>query len=707
MIRFFLKISVLLLLFANHSYADNHRFVIFPFTDEKPATINSWAKYAVSELCFLKMHSLQEINVLEPLNLFLIDSTAYKMDNDSILERHQECWKWDVAVGGSFTVANDTLNLNVKVYWKTAKHENLKIEMRLADNTDNLESIAAALIFRILSAVKISITESDSAYIMKKNYDVPHAFKTCAQGMGFEMHGQNDAAVTAYSRAVELDHDCAYALCNLSNLYNKNGNFNAAMKGYSQVSGCKYRNNYTIAMAANFMVDKAVPSEALRFIDNQKSVLEKSADGMLAIGKGYLAQGEYHRATAILTQALAAGASDLEIQFTLGNAYLLSAEYQKAISMFNELVRFHPDNLRYYSSLGAAFRNSGSLMEAGMILESALRIDPDNVTILIDLAHTYFDLKWYQRSRQLLQKAIDIDPELEIAYVNLGVVYWFEGRKNDARKSFGRAAQVPLSKRASWNNLGNIFSIEGKNRKAIRAYRKADKAGKKNAVVQYNMAVSYMKSGRANKAIEHFNELLRLAPDRIDILLRVAELAGNEGHYSEALSYYRKILEIYPYHREAINNYVALLCKNGNVKDAVKPIELYLENFPTDKDMILLLCSVYYKMGWFEVAAMKYGSIIREFPDVNEGYRGIARCMYDMIIHKGAKNYDETIYALKQASEHSPADPEMDIHAGDLYLEYKHYKDLAIEHYERALAKTDSIKIKRMINDKIEKAREM
>ncbi len=703
--RFFLKVWFVIAVMLTQSFADSQRFMLFPFTDERPEIFNNWARYAIPELCFVKLHLVQSVDVWDPRVLFQIDSSAYMMDNDSILIRHQKRWKWDIAIGGSFQIQNDTIYIQAKVLWATGKQANLKTEQHFSYPVEHIETLANLLVYNALSTANVSLTKADSVLIERKIFNSQDAFRTCVQGLGFEMHGLYDAAVTAYSRAVELDPDCAYALANLSNLYERSGNFDAAMRGFSGVAECKYKDDFTIARAANFMVDNLVPLQAVRYVDNLKSALEKTATGKLAIGKRYIVQGEYQRGFATLTQALAMGQSDLEIQFTLGNAYLLAGEYKRAIDVFNELIKYHPDNLRYYSSLGAAYRNSGSLMESSTILESASKIDPLNTTILIDLAHTYFDLKWFDRARQLLQKVIDIDPELDIAYVNLGVVYWFEGNRAESRNSFERASLVPVSKRASWNNLGNIFSIEGNNRKAIRAYNKADKSGTKNVVVQHNLAISYIKAGKYKKAIERYNELLRLAPERFDIRLQVAQLTEKAGRYDEAETHYRKMLEIYPYHREAIYKYIRVLERNKRIKEAVKPVELYLENYPTDKDMMVQLCEVYYKMEWYEVAIMKYNFIIRDFPDAEDGYLGVARCMYDMIKLKNASNYDDAIYALKQASEHAPNNYLPDMMAGDLYFEYKKYSELAVEHYNKAMSRTDDEKIKKMIKSRMAKVK--
>jgi tetratricopeptide (TPR) repeat protein len=701
MTTIFRKSTLFLLFLILVTYADSYRFVFFPFREEKPSGLCDWVRYALPELCFLKLHSITGINVWDPVTLFQIDSSAYLMKNDSLLIKHKNRWEWDIAIGGDFTVDNDTLRVKTNVYWATGKQDDLKMELKFISDLENVDALCNELVFRVFNIVKYDLKKDDSIAIRKKHFSNPDAFKTFSHGLGFEMQGDNNAAVTAYNRAVELDPDFSYAWCSLSNLYDKNGYYDLAFKGFSHVPDCKYKDNYTIAAAADFMIEKSVPSLAYKYIEAHNAELEKTAEGKLVIGKEYLALGEYQRAFAVLTQAIAAGPSNLEIHFTLGNAYLLAGEYKKATDLFNELVKYHPENLRYYSSLGAAYRNSGSLMESSMILESALKIDPQNTTILVDLAQTFYKLKWYQRARQLLQKAIDIDPKLDIAYVNLGVVYWFEGRKDEARRSFERAATVPISQRASYNNLGNIFSLEQNGRKAIKAYSKADKFGKKNVTVQYNLAIAYQKAGKLKKAVYYYNELLRLSPDRVDIMLQAALLTEKLGRFSDAESYYRKILDFYPYHRETIYNFVRIQSRDKRFKEAVKPVETYLEHFPSDKDMLVLLCNIYLDMGWYEVAIMKYNFIIRDFPEAAEGYWGVARSMYDMIMFKNAKNYDQTIYALKLASDHSPENPEPDILAGNLYLDYKNYKDLAIEHFEKALARSKNEKEKRAIREKI------
>ncbi len=701
MIKLWIKSSFFILGFIFITNSDNLRFAIFPFSDEKPSELNEWARYAIPQLCFIKLHSLSGINVWDPVALFQIDSVAPSMDDDSLLLLHKNRWQWDVLIGGAFHIDEDTLKIKTNVIWASGKQENLKMELKFNAKVNEFDSISTALVMKVLSVIKHGITKDDSITIKKRLFTTKNAFQTYALGLGYEMHSDFNSAVTAYNRAVEIDPDFAYAWCSLSNLYDKSGRYDSALKGFQQIQNCKYKDELTIAKAADYYIDRTAPAIGLKYVDDNKNYLDKTAEGQCAMGKGYLAQGEYQRAFALLTKAVASGPSNLDIQFTLGNAYLLAGEYRKASDIFNELIKNNPYYLRYYSSLGAAYRNSGRLMESSMILEAALKIDPNNTMIMIDLSNTYFKLKWYQKARQLIQHAIDLDPQLDIAYVNLGVVCWYEGLRVDAERNFDYASKIAVTQRASLNNLANLYILEDNYRKAIKLYKKANKSGKKNAVVQYNLAEAYLKTGQLKKAIYYLNEYLRLSPERIDILLQAALLAEKVNRLSDAESYYHKILELYPYHRLALSNYVKILAAKKRFQEAVKPVENYLDHFPTDKDMLVLQGRIYYDMGWYEVAIMKYNFITRDFPDAAEGYCGVAKCMYDLVRFKNASNYDQTIYALKQASEHDPDNPEPDLLAGTIYYDYKHYREFALEHFEKALSRSRNVKEQQIIRTKI------
>lgn len=131
----------------------------------------------------------------------------------------------------------------------------------------------------------------------------------------------------------------------------------------------------------------------------------------------------------------------------------------------------------------------------------------------------------------------------------------------------------------------------------------------------------------------------------------------------------------------------AILRGQKRFKEALEPIEAYLNDFPNNKTALLLQAECYYAMQWYEVAAMKYQAIIRDFPDSWEGYLGLGKVFFDAIQFKNAHDYDKAIYYLKMASDKNAATPEPDYLIGVLYLDYKHYRELALDHLRKALGR--------------------
>jgi tetratricopeptide (TPR) repeat protein len=207
-----------------------------------------------------------------------------------------------------------------------------------------------------------------------------------------------------------------------------------------------------------------------------------------------------------------------------------------------------------------------------------------------------------------------------------------------------------------------------------------------------------------SEASQFFDEVLRMSPDRLDVLSIQARIAEQRNKDADAERYYRKILELSPNNDDAINRLVRILTKQKHLKEALEPIESYLNNFPNNKQMLLMQAGLYDAMEWYEVAIMKYQNIVRDFPESKDGYLGLGKSMFNSIRYKKAKDYDKAIYYLKIASDKNAEDPEPDFIIGTLYWEYKHYRELAIDHWKKALARPIDEKLRKELNNLIEKA---
>ena len=678
--------------------------VVFPLVNRLSDPLHSWIAYAIPDNFARKLGEIDGIRVWDPLFMFQTDSSGWHMHSDSILLVHSNRWEWDAAVGGTYSVAGDSITIQLRIIWVTGTRQPVGMDLQRTAHLKECPSLCTALLLQTCSLLHLELTHDDSVRIEKPSRVLPDAFYTYCAGYGFEMNRRYAEALTAYNRAVQIDPDFTLAWCRMGLIYSQTGKMREAVTILKRVMKNRTRTPQASAMAAEFAVDELDAAEAFRFIDKSRSGLEKSAEGLTVIGRQYLYAGEYQRAIASFRRAIAWGTVNLDAEFLLGVAYLMSAEYLVATDLFNRLISIRPDYLRYHVLLGAVYRKSGRLMESLSVLEVARKKEPDNTTVLIEMAHTCFELGWYRKAGQLLEQALQLKPDQNDILVDLGIVYWHEKRFADAQMFFKKAGNQVDGAMASFVNTGNISLYSGNVKAAIAAYRKADRSGEKNPAIQYNLAMAYLAAGNVKKAAHYLDELLMQTPGRIDLLLQRARLAQKLGKDEDAEVAFHRVLENDPYDDNAVEGLVRLLLSHGRYEEAVYRIESYLEAKPARADFMLLLADAYLAQGWYEVAITRYRRIVKDFPDYGAGYLGVGRCMYAMIMDKKTGFVDEALYALKQASSIIPGNPQPYILMGDLYMEVKGYRDMAVEQWRKALTLSSNAQEKRGISRKIDNA---
>jgi tetratricopeptide (TPR) repeat protein len=699
-----IRILFLILLFSQITAASVRiNVAALPLKNESGNEMFDWISYSLPEVLYRKAQLIEGLKIWDPVFLIQTDSNSTQLINDSLFSVHRNRWQWDAAISGKYTVINDTVWIRLQVIWYTGKDEMIKMEIKGESALQNMQLLFSNLSLKVFSLIQFPLSTTDSICI-NHVLNVPSiCFQTYFSGYSSEVQGDYSGAITAYNRAIEIDPHFETGICRLAKLYANSGNYERAMGLFEQIGG-SISDPLVVADVANFFIEAKPISDASGYVDSKKKYLEMSATGLKAIGSLFIAMGEYQRALSFLTKAVAAGPGDLEVEFTLGMAYLSTGDNSMAIDIFNRLIRFRPNYLRFYSSLGAAHRNAGRLMESSMVLQTALKMDPHNSTILIDLAQTYSQLLWYQKAAQLLLQAHEYSPTNFDVIVNLGVVYWHLGNKVEAEKWLSCASENQSTRQSSLVNFGNLSFTDGNVKKAIKLYRKALKSGKNNETLFFNIANAYLVSKKYRKAIFYFDELLRLSPNRIDVLLKLGEISEKQKAFEKAELYLQKALDIAPYNKSVINSLVHILEAQEKFQSAIKPVEMYLENFPSSKEYLLLLAGLYRKMEWLEVAIMKYQFVMRDYPDLAAGYLGAGECLYDLSKIKRNINCEDAIYILRKAAELDSLKPEANLLIGNIYLECKGYRELAVDHWKKALKYTINARERKLIMSKIKNA---
>jgi tetratricopeptide (TPR) repeat protein len=679
------------------------RMMINPLVNKSGNKVYEWISAAVPETFFRQAEGLPGFQVWEPTFLFNADSTGWTMESDSLLKQNWNRWGWDAACGGSYYVSDDAVTFELKVY--TVKNGRVfRKKLDAKGDKKSIEQLCGGLFLQFLGTIDFTPTPAQRQTIARPIASSVDAYATYVAGYAFEMRHNYSAAITAYSRAMEIDPGLSTACCRIGKLFAAAGAIDSARKFFDRCASGPPGGPMIAADVADFYAQHELPEKTLKFLGANRPLLDQTATGMKAVGESLLLTGELQRAIAVLNRALAQGPSDLETDFILGKAYLSTGEFAKASDVFNRLVQYRPDCLRYYALLGTAYRNSGRLMESAKVLENAGKIDGDNVTVLVNLAQTYFEIGWLNDAEQLLLRAQEKEPDAVEICVNLGVVYWRMGRRDQAADLFARAGKLGKHLQSVFNNQGNILFLNGDAEKAIDWYLKAQKSGKKSDVVLLNLALAYLSINKLNKAAYYFEEVQRMSPERLDVLIQLADIAEKRKKNADAELYYRKILELSPHNEHALVQLLNIIMKKERYKEALEPLESYLNDFPNNKKMLLLQADLYDRMGWYEVSVMKYQLIVRDFPDSWEGYFGLGKTMFDVIRYKNGRDYDKAIYYLKTASGLNRTDPGPEYVMGTIYMDYKHFRELALDSWKSALTKATEPALVKTIKDLIAKA---
>lgn len=629
------------------------KIAVFPFANKSQDHNSDWLAALIPEYFSRCIPLCNDLQVIDPAFLFPIDSIGWTMESDSLLKAQWLRWGWNSACGGNYTISNSRVYCELRT---VILHNGKPAKKAFSEyySIDSLPQLCFSMLTQYLSLVGGNATREQYREFKKPLSQNPHACATYLAGYYYELHNKTAAAITCYARASELDPSMGVAWSRLGRLFRTTGEFDKARQYFDHSVAVGNGDPGILAACTDFMVEHDVPAKVTEFVEKNRQALEQTSDGLLAIGKSFLSAGESQRAIAVLTRAVARGPTSLEADFVLGKAYMAAGQFQDACDVFNRLVRYRPDFPRFYALLGASYRNSGRLMESLRVLERSAVNSPNDIPVLVNLAQTYIDLGLYQEAKQVLLHTVERAPDIPDIYVNLGVLAWHDGKIDDAQRYLVKAARMGKNVQSALNNEANILYMSGNIRKALDIYKKADKSGAKNETILSNLASAYLALNRLDEASASLEAVLSMSPERLDVLKKLAALAEKRRKFQDAITYYRKILELSSHNGDALVKMATIMVARGEFKDLVEPLDAYCSDYPNEKRVLLLQADVYRRMGWYEVALMKYQAITRDFANDAEGFLGTARTMYDMFQYKNATDYDDALHALETAKGLSP-----------------------------------------------------
>jgi energy-converting hydrogenase Eha subunit A len=125
-----------------------------------------------------------------------------------------------------------------------------------------------------------------------------------------------------------------------------------------------------------------------------------------------------------------------------GRAYENDGQYDKAVADYTKAIALNPFFTEAYNNLGVIYGKARLYEEAIEIFNRSISFDPGRATTYSNRGRSYFHIGQYDKALEDLNKAIALDNTFAAAYVNRGELYYKMGSNVQAAADFQRACDL-------------------------------------------------------------------------------------------------------------------------------------------------------------------------------------------------------------------------------------------------------------------------
>lgn len=208
--------------------------------------------------------------------------------------------------------------------------------------------------------------------------------------------------------------------------------------------------------------------------------------------------------------------------------------YEKAYEHFTEALRLKSDFTEVYIHRGAVFRDVDQFAPALKDFNTAIEIDSESANVYNQRGRCYAKMGDAEKALNDFNKAIDLDSENADFYNSRGITYKDTGEVDLAMKDYNKAIELDPKFPEVYNNLGVIYDEKGKHDCAIKNYSKAIELKPYYTSACNNRGLAYQERGDVDLAIEDFRNAIIGESDFAKAYYNLCEAYRIKGDFERA-----------------------------------------------------------------------------------------------------------------------------------------------------------------------------
>ena len=351
-----------------------------------------------------------------------------------------------------------------------------------------------------------------------------------AMGEAYNEKGNDGEALSAYTRALDLDSRNAPALRGASQIYLRNqmndkavatlevlvnvekadpqarvdlaaayaatGDRDAAEVTFQEALRLKPGFASALMGLGNLYVKKGQEHDAIALLEKAVALAPKAFEPRFLLGSTYNRLGQFDKALAELQASIRLGGEEAEVYYHLARAYgglERQEDRRQALARFAELTRKSKEDVESHRRALRLVEQAKPLVDAGdlrgalVLLEEARDLRPADASLLFRLAGLYFDLQRLHQARNYAQEAISLAPSECLYHYLLGLIEKSAGRWAEARSTLETATHLDPKMAEVHNALGDVALQQGDPQRAVASFERAMQLDPEQAAYKLNL----------------------------------------------------------------------------------------------------------------------------------------------------------------------------------------------------------------------------
>jgi tetratricopeptide (TPR) repeat protein len=446
-------------------------------------------------------------------------------------------------------------------------------------------------------SLKNAIQEYELAFAS----DSSNPIVSIQQGLALEQAGLFERALSAYTRAIQLEPQNAFVLARRCGVLNALEDYKAALESCDNALAniqqlSKSATTYLLTQRSGALVGLSKYEEALA-----------SADRAIAINPDY--------PYAFTARAVSLwGLKDfIEARKVIRQAIDIFQKNLTGVAFREIYTRKSPDTpIECYRGLFIARYSQGRILSSTIFAISK----KDKLEARNAYAVALASFRDYRRALKIENESLESNLTtfdkriLANVYANQSAAYLRLNSYQEALKVAEKATNINQDSFAGWYNKALALSKLNEDDKALEAYEKADKLSPNNKYVLTGKGLILQKKERFADALTVFDKVLGLEPDNIPIITIKGDALQKMGRFQEAVAIYDLALGNEP------NNLKIIMAKGSALQSLLKfeeAIAIYdnvLKKQPKNKDILTAKATAFENLGKKQEAVILYQQVL-------------------------------------------------------------------------------------------------